>query len=218
MLKVLKFKTGNERFFLTGCTHWSHAKDFIYKVRGFNSIEEHDATLKERWNKKITTNDVVFHLGDNIFGEGAKDKFIKLLNELNFKTIYASGGNHTAAFRQLYFEQLYQQFRLQDQEVYPLYWKLTPEKTVVFMPNYYEICVDKNYICLSHYPIISHNAEGQGSWHCHSHCHNRLKFSKKDNKTKRMLEVGIDAFGEPVSYEEVKKIMDSRTIETLDHH
>jgi len=38
----------------TSDTHFSHNKDFIFKDRGFGSIQDHDETLIKNWNEKIS--------------------------------------------------------------------------------------------------------------------------------------------------------------------
>ena len=36
----------------TSDLHFCHDKEFLYKPRGFNSIEEHDTAIIQNWNKK----------------------------------------------------------------------------------------------------------------------------------------------------------------------
>ena len=50
--------------FLAIFTLVSHNRGFLYEPRGFSSIEEHDATIIENWNKIVKHNDCVFLLGD----------------------------------------------------------------------------------------------------------------------------------------------------------
>jgi calcineurin-like phosphoesterase family protein len=48
-------------------THFNHHKIILLesaRASEFDSIEEHDETLVERWNEVVRPNDVVWHLGD----------------------------------------------------------------------------------------------------------------------------------------------------------
>ncbi len=48
---------------MTSDTHFGH-KNRMPEDRDFDSIEEHDETLIERWNKRVKRDDIVIHLGD----------------------------------------------------------------------------------------------------------------------------------------------------------
>ena len=39
--------------YFTSDLHIGHDKDFIWKARGFNSIEEHDTQILKNWNSII---------------------------------------------------------------------------------------------------------------------------------------------------------------------
>lgn len=52
------------KIWLTSDTHFSHNKEFLYGTRGFNTVEEMNAEIIKRWNKKVAPNDIVYHLGD----------------------------------------------------------------------------------------------------------------------------------------------------------
>jgi calcineurin-like phosphoesterase family protein len=58
---------------LIGDTHLRHDKiirdDFEGKYRPFQTIEEHDEALIERWNKTVGPRDIVWHLGDVAFSK-----------------------------------------------------------------------------------------------------------------------------------------------------
>mgnify|MGYP003464293165 CR=1 FL=1 len=75
--------------YLTADTHFSHA--LCSKERGFSSIEEHDETLIDNWNKTVSNKDIVYHLGD--FALLPRDKAQILKDRLNGK-IHLIKGNH----------------------------------------------------------------------------------------------------------------------------
>lgn len=88
--------------YFTSDTHFGHDKDFIYALRGFNSIQEHDEAIMKNWNKEIKMNDIVYHLGDVCLGDD--EKSIEYLKRLHGK-IHIILGNHDSDRRiQLYKE------------------------------------------------------------------------------------------------------------------
>ena len=50
--------------FFTGCTHFGHANIIRLANRPFQSVEQMDEELAQRWNKRVRKNDLVYHLGD----------------------------------------------------------------------------------------------------------------------------------------------------------
>ena len=75
--------------FFTSDTHFFHDQDFLYKPRGFNSVEEMNEAIIERWNSVVRENDIVFHLGDVVMGHYDAN----VLTRLN-GSIYFIRGNH----------------------------------------------------------------------------------------------------------------------------
>lgn len=57
--------------FAIGDTHFGHKNILKYEPehRPFSTIEEHDEELIKRWNSVVCPKDVVWHLGDVLFGE-----------------------------------------------------------------------------------------------------------------------------------------------------
>ena len=54
--------------FFTSDTHFYHEQDFLYAPRGFQSTEEMNEAIIERWNSVVKNDDVVYHLGDVVMG------------------------------------------------------------------------------------------------------------------------------------------------------
>ena len=50
--------------FLTSDTHFCHIKDFLWKPRGFKSVEEMNEEIVERWNEIVRPDDIIYNLGD----------------------------------------------------------------------------------------------------------------------------------------------------------
>lgn len=224
MIYNLKF-VDNEvsRVFFFSDFHHSHDPEWdvpLWKLRGFNSIEEHDRVLMENWNKKVSENDIVFYLGDLIVGAGKEgyNTFVNTLLKLEFNTLYVMPGNHYSGFKQLFdgnfaHDSIDQFLRI----------KILSElrESIYFIPNYYEISVNGQSIVLCHYPILSWNKMSQGAWHLHGHCHGNLHKTKwiENNYYKgKVLDIGPECNNEPISFNELKQIFKSRIELKVDHH
>lgn len=81
----------NRKLWLTSDTHFCHDREFIYKPRGFSSVEESNEEIIQRWNSVIGPSDLVYHLGDVMLNDNKKG--IECLERLNGQ-IYVIRGNH----------------------------------------------------------------------------------------------------------------------------
>ena len=87
---------------LTSDCHFGHDKDFIWETREFNSVEEMNEAIVERWNSKVQEDDDVYMLGDFMMGEQSNIKYIQRLRG----RIHLIRGNHdTDARMKLYAQQ-----------------------------------------------------------------------------------------------------------------
>ena len=50
--------------YLTSDLHLGHDKDFIYKPRGFNSVDEANESIISNWNSIINEDDLVYVMED----------------------------------------------------------------------------------------------------------------------------------------------------------
>ena len=80
--------------YFTSDLHIGHDKDFIWKDRGFSSIEEHDSAILERWNNTITRGDTVYILGDLCLGQNEKE-WDRFYNHLNGTKNFLRGNHDT---------------------------------------------------------------------------------------------------------------------------
>jgi len=195
----------------TSDTHLSHNKDFIFKARGFDSIQEHDETLMRNWNEKVSNDDEVYHLGDVAFGNPIKAKYI--IEQLNGKKYLVRGNHEKTVLNREHVRNLFEWIKD--------YHELKiPDETA---PNKYRL------ICLFHYPIVSWRGKtaakgfhlhGNGtlkkilqsvygndypedSFHLHGHSHGKYK-----SEENRILDVGVDNCNfYPISIDEVFEYM-----------
>ena len=86
------------------------------------------------------------------------------------------------------------------------------------MGNYQEITVDGQYIVLAHYPISIFNYMKDGAWHLCGHSHYNYDHSTAENKTGKILDVSWDGLKRPYTMNEIRTIMNSKSILALDHH
>lgn len=85
-------------------THFLHKNILTFKdsygelIRGsvFDSIEEHDETMIDNWNKSVKSGDIVYHLGDVFMG--SKEDFKELWGRLNGRKRLILGNHDDAKF------------------------------------------------------------------------------------------------------------------------
>ncbi len=80
-----------KNIFFTSDQHFGHKNIIKFSNRPFNSVEEMDEMMIQRWNEKVGETDEVYHLGD--VGLASSGKLRKILERLNGK-IYLIKGNH----------------------------------------------------------------------------------------------------------------------------
>ena len=112
----------------------SHDREFIWKVRGFTSIQEMNEAYVSRWNEKITNEDDVYVLGDLMLGSVENIDFIKRLNG----KIHIVFGNHDTPTRQRLYTEL--------PNVVECAWAI--------MMTY-----KKHHFYMSHFPTLTGNLE-----------------------------------------------------------
>jgi len=71
--------------------HWNHSHIILYENRPFETVNEMNNYMIEKWNKIVSKSDNIFHLGD--FGIGNKDFIKNLIAQLN-GDIFLILGNH----------------------------------------------------------------------------------------------------------------------------
>ena len=225
MVNFLKFTDSEKsRVFFVSDLHHRHNPAWeipLWKQRGYNSSEEHDAAIVSNWNNVVSPNDVVFALGDLVVGAGDKspEAFNYLLDTLNYSDLYLMAGNHWAYYRALFNNTIGQ---MKIDEYYRLYvFRGDYGKKVWLIPNYYEIYVGGMHFVLSHYAILSWRDQGAGAIHLFGHSHDNLKktpWIQENYLTGKCLDISYDSFKRPLSFSEIKQIMTAKNILKVDHH
>lgn len=121
------------KIWLTSDLHFCHDREFVWKARGFNSVDEMNEAIVERFNSKIAPEDTLYILGDSILNDNEKGE--KYLSQINGTKCFILGNHDTAS-------------RI---EIYKKY-------DVDGMAKYAEmIKYKKKSILLSHFPTITSN-------------------------------------------------------------
>ena len=213
--RPLRIENSDQNILFWSDTHFGHRCERwdlpLWKRRGFESVEEHDEKLIERWNNKADENSIFFHLGDFIFGRDAETRFEEIIKRLNFKELYIMPGNHCSGWKQC--------FEKQHGNV----WYIKENKKVVFVPNYLEAYVNEQPFVMSHFPILSFNKQHSSSGssiHLFGHTHNNIRSSEVGPifYKAKVWEVSIENTPHPLLFREVMDMFKDRPPITFDHH
>lgn len=78
-------------FYFISDLHFGHNKDFVYKARGFNTVEEMNEKILENINSRVGKDDTLFVLGD-IYMTGEENA--EYFKRINCENIHIILGNH----------------------------------------------------------------------------------------------------------------------------
>ena len=161
--------------YLTSDLHLGHDREFVWKVRGFNSVEEMNNALVERWNSVVDNDDDVYVLGDLVLGSISNVDYLTKLNG----RLHIVFGNHDTEMRRTVYKEL-------PNEV---------EADWAIMLKY-----KKYHFYLTHFPSMTGNLEKESLKQCtlnlFGHTHQTEKFF---NDLPYMYHVGVDTHnGYPV--------------------
>jgi len=206
-----------QKLWFTGCIHLHHKNiagptlsNWDGGYRNFESVEDMDETLINGINQYVAPDDILFDLGDQVFGSY---KFIPdFRKSILCNNFHVLQGNHTS--------------RLKDYASLFSSYHERVELEVTF--NYGEegtrgFTNRKVNMVLGHYPELSWLGLGKGYWMLHSHCHNAPMIREMNTGCKR-FETSMDhahwLYGEykPFELRELVKIQDDKPIFNVDHH
>lgn len=192
-VKPLKINTTETKIWFTSDTHFGHQNILKFCERPFNSVEEMDNVIIERWNSKVGKDDIVFHLGD--FAFASNKRWQELISYLNGK-IYLILGNHDITrWPGNYTMQLFD--RVENQMMLKI--------------------DNKHKVYLNHFPFLCYDGVYRNPEDCviqlHGHVHERIGDVSKDAQRLQyrfpyQYDVGVDNNNfYPVSWEEILKII-----------
>lgn len=155
------------KIYLISDTHFNHNKDFVYKARGFNSIEEMNEKIIENWNSIVTDEDTIYVLGDVIMGEDLQAG-LRIISKLKGQKYLAYGNHDTEA-------------------------RLKAFKANHFFKDIqmgYRIKYGKRTYVLTHYPTVTANGDDTRTINLYGHTHQTTNFFED---RPYMYHIGVDS-------------------------
>lgn len=162
--------------------HFCHDREFIYKPRGFNSVDEMNEAIVERFNSVLTEEDTLYLLGDEMLNDN--EKGLEYLSKINAKLVFIIGNHDT------------------DSRI-NLYKTLSNASGEILFAT--RLKYGKYHFYLSHYPTITSNLEKESLKECminlYGHTHQQTNFY---NDMPFMYHVGVDSHNcYPISIEQI---------------
>ena len=156
--------------YLTSDLHFGHDREFIWKVRGYNSVEEMNEEQVRKWNETIAEEDDIYILGDVMLGEPNNIEYLKRLKGI----IHIILGNHDTSNREKMYKKLLNVVEVAEVGIRLKY--------------------KKHHFVLTHYPMMTGNLEKESlkqmSLNLYGHTHQRTNFY---NDMPFMYHVGVDS-------------------------
>lgn len=181
---------GDKRWF-TSDLHFGH--EFISKLRGFDSVDEHDKAVLNTLLTDETKDKVLFMLGDFCLGgRELKKRYLRILGK-HYGEMYFIWGNHDSGLQQAIYQ---------------------VPKAVRDIEHIRKTKVNGQRIVMSHYPMLTWEGSHRGYWHLHGHCHGNLP----TDKTRYRLDVGWDVWRRPISFFDVESQFYKHECELVSHH
>jgi calcineurin-like phosphoesterase family protein len=185
--------------YLTSDLHFNHNREFIWKARGFTSVQEMNEEIIKRHNALVRPDDDVYILGDSSLGGGDEQILATnkaLIEQLNGK-LHIIRGNHDTDRRMAMYASC---------------------KNVVGPILYADMIHYKGYhFYLSHFPTLTGNLEKESLKQCtcnlFGHTHQTTNFHMD---MPYMYHVGVDSHDcKPVLLDDIIKEMEEKVIECL---
>jgi calcineurin-like phosphoesterase family protein len=168
------------RIWLTSDWHLGHDREFIWKARGFNSVEDMNETIITIHNNLVSENDDVYVLGDLTLGPATN---IELIEKMNGK-LHIVRGNHDTDARWAAYTNL---------------------PNIVELQNAIYLKYNKYHFYMSHYPSLTGNLEKESlqqmTLNLYGHTHQKNNFYMD---MPYMYHVGVDSHNcIPISLDQI---------------
>lgn len=181
------------RIFLTSDLHFGHDREFVWKVRGYDSVQDMNLTQVQKWNETVKDDDDVYILGDLMLGSAAGIEFIKQLKG----RLHIVLGNHDTATREAMYREL--------------------PNVVEVAEVGLRLKYNKHHFVMTHYPMLTGNLEKESlkqmTLNLYGHTHQSTNFF---NDMPFMYHVGVDSHnGYPVLLDDAIEEMYAKVKECI---
>ena len=161
--------------YVTSDLHFGHDREFVWKVRGYNSIEEMNEDYTHKWNTTVSDEDDVYVLGDLMLGDKSNIEYLKRLKG----KIHIALGNHDTRTREAMYREL--------PNVIEVAWAI-------------KLDYRKYHFFMTHFPAMTGNLEKESlrqmTLNLYGHTHQNTNFYED---RPYMYHVGVDSHdGYPV--------------------
>ena len=175
---------------LTSDFHFGHDREFVWKARGYSSVEEMNEIQIEKFNSLVQPDDTVYILGDLMLGDKSNIEFIKRLKG----RIHIVLGNHDTPTREAMYKEL--------PNVVEIAWAI-------------KLDYRKYHFYMSHFPTLTGNLEKeylrQMTLNLYGHTHQNTNFYED---RPYMFHVGVDSHnGYPVNLDDIIMMMNEKVQE-----
>ena len=188
------------RIWFSSDLHFNHDREFVWQARGFNSVEEMNEQIIERFNSVIAPGDILYLLGDTALGGGGNEILMQnkaLIERLNGE-IHMVFGNH---------------------DTNPRIEMYKSCKNVAEANNWADMIKYKGYhFYLSHFPTLTGNLEKESLKQCtcnfFGHTHQTTNFYMD---LPYMYHVGVDSHNcYPILIDDAIEEMKNKVKECID--
>lgn len=170
--------------YFTSDLHINHDREFIWKERGYKSVDEMNHALVDNINSVVREKDTLYILGDVMLNKSKQKESIELLKSIICQDIHIIVGNHDT-----------------DERI----------KAYGSLQNVKEVCLAKRlkygkyHLYLCHYPTMTGNLEAESLTQVliclYGHTHQNTNFYKD---IPFIYHVGVDSHkGMPVEINEI---------------
>ena len=209
-------ESDTQKIFVTSDTHFGHNKEFVWKARGYASVQEHDEALIGIINSIVKSNDILFHLGDFCLNTSI-ERFEWIISQIQCQNIYLLHGNHNNPHEKQVYRKLVKEilggWYSEESEVYPLRYK-----NIIYVGPLKEMILNGQYVVLMHYPLTIWNEMKHGAWMLCGHSHYSFPSTQATSLESKILDVGWDGHGKPWIMKEIADVMATKQIVKVDHH
>lgn len=210
-------ETDKQRVYITSDPHLGHNPKWqvpLWQSRGYNNVSEHDNAIIDSFNSNVRPDDILIIVGDfclNTTIEG----FNAYLARIQCQNLWYLNGNHNNPHEKAIFRKAMGSNYVGPCQVesYPFKYK-----NMTYFGDRLKLVWNGQFCVLDHFPIYVWEEMQHGAWMLCGHSHYGCEWSQAENKNAKILDCGWDGHKKPLSFKDVKAIMDTKTFVPVDHH